>query len=50
MLFIDLVQEKKVTIREAAEILNIGYENAKVIKGIFKKNGRDYSLAKKNIY
>lgn len=48
MLFIDLVQNKKMLIREAAEITNIGYENAKVINRVYKKEGRDFRLSLKN--
>jgi hypothetical protein len=48
MLFIDLVQNKKMPIREAAEITNIGYENAKVIKSVYKKDGRDFKISQKN--
>ena len=35
-------------IREAAEITNIGYENAKVINRVYKKEGRDFRLSLKN--
>ena len=48
MLFIDLVQNKKIPIREADEITNIGYENAKVIKSVYKKDGRDFKISQKN--
>ena len=48
MLFIDLVQNKKMLIREAAEITNIGYENAKVINRVYKNDGRDFRLSLKN--
>ena len=39
-LFIDLVQHKKMPIREAAQISNIGYENAKIINRTYIKDGR----------
>jgi transposase len=48
MLFIDLVQNKQMLIREAAEITNIGYENAKVINRVFKQDGRNIRLTSKN--
>jgi hypothetical protein len=35
-------------IREAAQISNIGYENAKVIRKVFKKDGRDFKLSQKD--
>jgi hypothetical protein len=35
-------------IREAAEITNIGYENAKVINRVYKNEGRDFRKSLKN--
>ena len=39
-LFIDLVQNKNMLIREAAEICDIGYENAKVINRVSKRHNK----------
>ena len=35
-------------IREAAEITNIGYENAKVINRVYRNEGRDFRKSLKN--
>ena len=42
------MKDKKMKIRQAAIIAGIGYENAKVIKRIYRKEGRDTKICFKN--
>ena len=42
------MQNKKMKIRQAAKIADIGYENAKVIKRIYKREGRNTKISFKN--
>lgn len=44
----ELMKDKKMKIRQAAKLAGIGYENAKVIKRIFRKEGRDTKICFKN--
>ena len=42
------MKDKQMKIRQAAMIAGIGYENAKVIKRIYRKEGRDTKICFKN--
>lgn len=45
---IELTQESEVTIKAAAEMLNISYENAKAINRVFKHEDRTEKRKKRN--
>ena len=45
---INLVNKQKIKIRKAAEMTGIGYENAKQILKVFKREGRKLTLLFKN--
>ena len=45
---IELITEKSVKIRQASEMAGIGYENAKQILKVFKREGRKKTLLFKN--
>ena len=47
--FIKLVAEKGLKIKSAANIVGIGYENAKLIIKIYKREGRTHKLCFKNV-
>jgi transposase len=46
---IDLIFIQGIKIKKAAEIAGVGYENAKFISKVFKKEGRNFKKSFKNV-
>lgn len=40
--FLDMVHNKQIKLKRAAQLANIGYENAKAINKVFRKEGRNH--------
>jgi hypothetical protein len=46
---IELIFKQGIKIKRAAEIADVGYENAKFITKVYKKEGRNYKKSFKNV-